>query len=82
MDLTEYRRIHGIKAADLAKRLGVAPSSVSRLEHQEGSPSRDLIMAIRRETANLVQPNDLFPPEPESPTDGRKTEESRHDRNA
>ena len=82
MDLTEYRRIHGIKAADLAKRLGVAPSSVSRLEHQEGSPSRDLIMAIRRETANHVQPNDLFPPEPEGPTDGQKTEESRHDRNA
>ena len=39
-------------------------------------------MAIRRETANLVQPNDLFTPEPESRTDGQKTEESRHDRNA
>lgn len=60
MTLTEFRAAQGLTRVALAEMLGVAHSTVSRLEARKVEPSASLIRKIQKVTEGQVMPNDLF----------------------
>lgn len=62
MDLRTYREKHGLSASEMGRRLGVAHSTVIRLESGELLPAATLLVRIANVTEREVMPNDmLFP---------------------
>lgn len=61
MTLADYLSQHRITQAAFAARVGVAPSTITRICRGQTRPGAPLVTAIVRETAGAVLPNDLFP---------------------
>lgn len=60
MDLTAYRKQHGLTLSEMARRLSVAHSTVMRIESGRLKPSAGLMVRIAAATSNAVTPNDLI----------------------
>jgi len=60
MKLETYLTKTGIKPADFAKRIGVAPASVYRYLAGDRIPARGILRAISRETGGKVTADDFF----------------------
>lgn len=61
MTLSDYLSQNEITRAAFAVRVGVAPSTISRLCRGQTRPEGALVAAIARATGGAVLPNDLFP---------------------
>jgi transcriptional regulator with XRE-family HTH domain len=58
--LRAYRKLHGIALGDLASRLGIHKSVLSRLERYGHNASADLLRRIADVTGGEVTPNDVL----------------------
>lgn len=54
MTLTDYLRREAISLEELARRAGLAPSTLYRLLHGQLMPGRKTVVAIERATAGAV----------------------------
>ncbi len=59
MTLKEYFDLTSTKPANLAKRLGVSTSTITRLRDRDRKPSAGLAMRIEQETKGAVTFRDL-----------------------
>ncbi len=64
MELGAWLQQHGVTQEDLAERLGVDQSTISRLIHRPGKrqvrePSLELAVLIEKETGGAVKPSDF-----------------------
>jgi len=62
MTLAEYMDINGLRDADMASRLGIDRSNVSRLRRGKITPSAKILARIASATDGQVTANDFFPP--------------------
>ena len=60
MKLSDYAQATGTTATELAERLGVSVSTITRLIRDERRPSLDLAERIARHTNGQVQPSDFM----------------------
>ena len=60
MTLSDYLASPGHTATDLAARLKVSVSTITRVAKGDQKPSHDLISAIVSATEGAVTPNDFF----------------------
>jgi transcriptional regulator with XRE-family HTH domain len=68
MKLSDYISQRGHSASKLARKMGVFPSTITRLASGDAKPSYDMIALIGEHTDYAVRPDDFFndinPPSP------------------
>lgn len=62
MDLRSYREKHGLTASEMGRRLGVAHTTIARMESRELIPTGTLLIRISEVTDGEVTPNDVLLP--------------------
>lgn len=60
MDLRSYREKHGLTASEMGRRLGVAHTTIARMESRELIPTGALLIRIAETTDGEVTPNDVL----------------------
>ncbi len=60
MDLRSYREKHGLTASEMGRRLGVAHTTIARMENRELIPTGALLIRIAEATEGEVTPNDVL----------------------
>jgi predicted transcriptional regulator len=60
MTLSEYLAQHSIKVSAFAERVGVPPSTISRVIKRQRDPGLDLLAKIMEATHGEVTPNDFL----------------------
>lgn len=60
MDLRSYREKHGLTASEMGRRLGVAHTTIARMESRELIPTGALLIRIAEATEGKVTPNDVL----------------------
>lgn len=65
MRLTKYLGLVGVSQAEMARRLGVSPMSVSRWCAGVSIPSRAVMSRIKAETEDAVQPESFYLEDPD-----------------